>query len=236
MGARWPRYAVACASWDWSRDLNGTSVVSVLRDLIWTVLAAQPKLQKHLEEAVQATDRRPLLGGNINDLQARYAVLGTSCDFYAMLALLCSIVGDPEFAPTCFVQDSLWAYQPRRLSISEDTDGQYLLHTEIGVWVLPSLPTDGKAGLQPSPRYPCSVVRTGAHMAILWQTRLLTKIPPLYAPFQPYYFASFTCEICTVDGGTSGLLVGTDAGHHLHHFRFRGKETIAEATGEMDLP
>ncbi|KAE9566639.1 hypothetical protein CGMCC3_g17203 [Colletotrichum fructicola] len=99
-----PRYAIARASWDWSRDVNGTSVVSVLRDLVWTVLAAQPMLQTHLEAAVQATDRRPLLGDG-DDSEGRYAALGTSCDFYAMLALLCRIVCDPEFQPTCFVVD-----------------------------------------------------------------------------------------------------------------------------------
>ncbi|KAM3432265.1 hypothetical protein NHJ13734_006958 [Beauveria thailandica] len=106
----WPRCTVACASWDWSRDVNGTSVVSVLRDLIWTVLAYQPGLQEHLLKAAQATGRRPLVGTD-NYSQALYSVLGTSCDFYAILALLCSIVGDPTFAPTCFIvdyRDDVW--------------------------------------------------------------------------------------------------------------------------------
>ncbi|KGQ03424.1 WD repeat-containing protein 5 [Beauveria bassiana D1-5] len=107
----WRPFTVACASWDWTRDLNGTSVVSVLRDLVWTVLTAQPRLGVHLKKAVLGTSRRPLLGGDDNYLQAQYAALGTSCDFYSMLALLCSIIGDPAFVPTCFVidyRDMLW--------------------------------------------------------------------------------------------------------------------------------
>ncbi|KAG8156325.1 hypothetical protein KVR01_013777 [Diaporthe batatas] len=102
-GRAW--HTVARASWDWFREVNGTSVVSVLRDLVWGVLAAQPTMQKHLGEAVRATGRGRLLGGGGDNSDARYALLGTSCDFYAMLALLCRIVGDPEFEPTCFVVD-----------------------------------------------------------------------------------------------------------------------------------
>lgn len=100
-----PQHAVAHAFWNWSRDANGTSVVSVLRDLVWTVIAMQPKLQKHLEEVVQVMRRRPLLGGDSDNSPAQYAALGTSCDFYGMLALLCRLVCDPDFAPTCFVVD-----------------------------------------------------------------------------------------------------------------------------------
>ncbi|OAA56715.1 WD40 repeat-like-containing domain protein [Niveomyces insectorum RCEF 264] len=100
-----PRHAVAHAFWDWSRDINGTSVVSVVRDLVWTVLISQPVLQEHLVKAVDAMDRKTLLGDDSNMAEAWYAAQGTSCDFYALLALLCRIVSDPKFEPTCFVVD-----------------------------------------------------------------------------------------------------------------------------------
>lgn len=117
-GARLPRHTVAHAFWDWSRDLHGMSVVSVLRDLLWTLLAAQPAMRNHVAQAIKATGRRPLLGGSSIDgdndnnnsnnfTEAQYAALGTSSDFYSLLALLCRIVSDPEFEPTCFVVDHM---------------------------------------------------------------------------------------------------------------------------------
>ncbi|CAK7215125.1 hypothetical protein SCUCBS95973_002372 [Sporothrix curviconia] len=105
MDAGRPRYALARASSDWSRDIDGTSVVSVVRDLIWIVLQNQPELKSHLENAVQTMNRRPLLGGDDNETKATSAVRGSSCDFYAALALLCRIVEDTRFQPTCFVVD-----------------------------------------------------------------------------------------------------------------------------------
>ncbi|KAM3500251.1 hypothetical protein MY10362_006575 [Beauveria mimosiformis] len=57
-------------------------------------------------------------------------------------------------------QGSPWLYRPRRLSISEDIDGSYLLHTEIGVWKLPSLFGAPHISLQPSKRHTCIVVET----------------------------------------------------------------------------
>ncbi|KAL1897942.1 hypothetical protein Sste5346_003794 [Sporothrix stenoceras] len=139
-------------------------------------------------------------------------------------------------------QDSLWAYQPRRLSVSEDTEGQYLLHTEIGVWVLPSPSsssssiTDGKVkkvGLQPSPHHPCNVVVTGDHMAILWQNRLLTKLPVLYTPCMPYYFSSYTCDVRSVDGDTSTLVIASRWGREFA--RQARQEAEENAAAEADF-
>ncbi|KAJ6193604.1 hypothetical protein J3E72DRAFT_378288 [Bipolaris maydis] len=65
----------------------------------------QPKLKKHLVEVVQVMGWPSLLDGDGENSKARYAALGTSCDFYTMLVLLCRIVRDEEFAPTCSIVD-----------------------------------------------------------------------------------------------------------------------------------
>ena len=101
------QYAVARATWDWSRDVHGASVVSILRDLVWSVLVFQPELTSHLETALKVTGRQIFLGGDGDRAEAQCAAFGTSYDFYSMLALLCRIIGDPAFEPTCFVVDFL---------------------------------------------------------------------------------------------------------------------------------
>ncbi|KAM3491703.1 hypothetical protein MY3957_005037 [Beauveria namnaoensis] len=130
-------------------------------------------------------------------------------------------------------QDGLWTYEPRRPSILEDMDGRYLLHTEIGVWELPSQPGDDTVGLQPSMRHPCSVVETPEHMAILWQNRLLTKLPQIYTPSPPCWFEALACDVHTVDESTSTLLIDARTGH-LFCFRFQGKEQITNASEKID--
>ncbi|EPE06736.1 nacht and wd40 domain protein [Ophiostoma piceae UAMH 11346] len=130
-----PQHVVAHAFWDWTRDAYGTSVVSVVRDLVWSLIIAQPTLQSHLEHAVMNTGRCPLLGdGNVddnehenkneNDTEARHAALGTSGDFYALLALLCSIVQDQLFEPTLFVVDHMDVLLGEEDSDETHKDGQ----------------------------------------------------------------------------------------------------------------
>ncbi|TFA97444.1 putative WD repeat-containing protein [Trichoderma ghanense] len=128
----------------------------------------------------------------------------------------------------------LWIRFPRQLSMS-GTDGQYLLHTEIGVWALPPPPTDDnqkenkKIGLQASAHHPCNISHTPTHMAIFWQDQLLAKLPKLYTPSKPYSFSSYTCDIHSEEGGTSTLVIGTKSGR-LCCFRFRGKKDLFKST------
>lgn len=132
-------------------------------------------------------------------------------------------------------RNSLWEYQPRRLSVSEGADGEYLLHTEIGVWVLPSTPADDKAdkpGLQPSTQHRCNIVKIDTHMAILWHNQLLFKLPQMYAPYQRDAIMSYACDVHTADGDTSTIVIGTKSGHLLC-FRFQGKETDVKTTEKI---